>query len=79
MSNTKQQTAVDYFWNQLSEILPYSVDTETGIKLDRLYRECKEREREQIEDAFEESRLTHPWIGFKHDTFIEYYEKSYGK
>lgn len=46
-------TAVDWFWNQLSEILPYTVDTETGIKLHRLYQECKAMEWEQIYEAWE--------------------------
>jgi len=35
-------------------------------------------EKEQIEDAFEESRLTYPMIGFKHQTFQQYYNETYG-
>jgi hypothetical protein len=27
MTNNKQQTAVEWFWNQLPEILPFTVDT----------------------------------------------------
>jgi hypothetical protein len=35
-------------------------------------------EKEQIENAFEESRLTYPMIGFKHQTFEQYYNETYG-
>jgi hypothetical protein len=34
-----------------------------------------EIEKEQMLNAFQESRLTHPMIGFKHETFVEYYKK----
>jgi len=36
-----------------------------------------ETEREQIEESFGESRKTHPMIGFKHETFEEYYKDTY--
>jgi hypothetical protein len=39
--------------------------------------EALKMEKEQIEDAFEESRLTHPMIGFKHETFEDYYKKTF--
>jgi len=35
-------------------------------------------EQEQIEDAFSESRLTHPMIGFKHLSFNDYFNETYG-
>jgi len=35
------------------------------------------KEREVIETAFEESRLTHPMVGFKHDTFEEYFTSTF--
>jgi hypothetical protein len=34
-----------------------------------------EIEKEQMLNAFQESRLTHPMIGFKHETFVEYYKQ----
>jgi hypothetical protein len=34
-----------------------------------------EMEKEQMLNAFQESRLTHPMIGFKHETFVEYYKQ----
>jgi flagellar biosynthesis/type III secretory pathway protein FliH len=44
MTNNKQQTAVEWFWNQLPEILPFTVDTETAVKLDEEYQQAKEME-----------------------------------
>jgi hypothetical protein len=48
-----------------------------GISLytPELIAEAKEMEKEQMLNAFQESRLTHPMIGFKHETFVEYYKK----
>jgi hypothetical protein len=40
---------------------------------------AKEIEREQIEEAFIESRLTHPMIGFKHETFDQYYNETFNQ
>ena len=51
MSNNKQQTAVEWLWEQIDEILPFSVDTETGIKLYNAKEQAKEMEKEQIMDA----------------------------
>jgi RNase adaptor protein for sRNA GlmZ degradation len=39
--------------------------------------ELLETERGQIEEAFNESRKTHPMIGFKHETFDKYYKDTY--
>jgi hypothetical protein len=44
MTNNKQQTAVEIFWNQLPEILPFTVDTATAIKLLEAYRQAQEME-----------------------------------
>jgi 1,2-phenylacetyl-CoA epoxidase catalytic subunit len=48
----RQQTAVEWLWNQLPEILPFTVDTETAVKLLKAYQQAKEMEKEQIEEAF---------------------------
>ena len=45
MTNNKQQTAVEWFWNQLPEILPFTVDTETAVKLQEAYQQAKEMEK----------------------------------
>ena len=44
MTNNKQETAVEIFWNQLPEILPFTVDTATAVKLDEAYQQAKEME-----------------------------------
>ncbi len=44
-------TAVEWLWEQIDEILPFSVDTETGIKLYNAKEQAKEMEKEQIMDA----------------------------
>ena len=49
MTNNKQQTAVDWFWNQLPEILPFTVDTETAVKLEEAYNIAKEVEKTALE------------------------------
>ena len=48
MTNNKQQTAVEIFWNQLPEILPFTVDTATAVKLDEAYQQAKEMEKEKM-------------------------------
>jgi ABC-type transporter MlaC component len=47
MSN-KQKTAVEQFWQDLQDILPSSVDTETGIKLLMARKKAKTIEKGQI-------------------------------
>lgn len=46
-----KMTAVEWLWEQIDEILPFSVDTETGIKLYNAKEQAKEMEKEQIMDA----------------------------
>jgi hypothetical protein len=74
MTNNKQQTAVEIFWNQLPEILPFTVDTETAVKLQEAYQQAKQIEKEQIIQAI----LT----GFSNwDTELgseQYYNETYG-
>jgi len=70
MTNNKQQTAVEWFWNQLPEILPFTVDTATAVKLQEAYQQAKEMEKEQIIIA---------WVGGK--GFLngeQYYNETYG-
>jgi len=70
----KQQTAIEWLWNQLPEILPFTVDTETAVKLQKAYQQAKEMEKEQIIQAI----LT----GFSNwDTELgseQYYNETYG-
>jgi len=52
MINNKQQTALEIFWNQLPEILPFTVDTATAVKLDEAYQQAKEMEEEKLDVAY---------------------------
>ena len=48
MTNNKQQTPVELFWNQLPEILPFTVDTETAMKLLKAFQQSKKFEKERM-------------------------------
>jgi hypothetical protein len=78
MENNKQQTAVEWFWNQLPEILPFTVDTETAVKLQEGYKQAKAMHKKEIEDACKSSITS---CGMGH-IFIElpeqYYQETYG-
>jgi len=50
-NESNKMTAVEWLWEQIDEILPFSVDTETGIKLYNAKEQAKEMEKEQIMDA----------------------------
>jgi hypothetical protein len=71
-----KQTAVDWLIEELDKI--YRIK-EKFLPSDWEFLEemSKKIEKEQIEDAFEESRLTHPMIGFKHKTFKDYYKETF--
>ena len=51
MSNNKQ-SSIDLFWNQLPEILPFTVDTETAVKLWGAFEQAKAMHKEEIEEAY---------------------------
>jgi predicted nucleic acid-binding Zn-ribbon protein len=83
MSN-KKQTAVEWLLTeQISLTVKYlnkQFDSTDFAELrQKMENQAKQIEREQQEHAFKESRLTHPMVGFKHDTFEEYHSKTYGK
>jgi hypothetical protein len=72
-----QQTAVEFFWN----LLPFTVDTETGVKLLRAFEQAKEMEKEQHSDTWIDSRVFDKgddYIG-KTKSFDQYYNETYGK
>ena len=50
------KTAVEQFWQDVQEILPSSVDTETGIKLLRAFEQAKEIEKENIKKGWLQDR-----------------------
>ena len=53
-----QQTALDIFYNHIAEILPFSLDSETAIKLYEKYKELKETEGWQIINAHNSGVMT---------------------
>jgi hypothetical protein len=74
MTNNKQQTAVELFWNQLPEILPFTVDTETAVKLQKAYEQAKEMFQGQIEKAYDDAIMK----GRQEDG-EQYYNETYGQ
>jgi hypothetical protein len=46
-NESNKMTAVEWLWEQIDEILPFSVDTETGIKLYNAKEQAKQMEKEQ--------------------------------
>ena len=64
-----QLTAVEWLVDKL-EI--FATEEEMNI-----IEQAKEMEKEQMINAFQESRLTHPMIGFKHETFVDYYNETF--
>lgn len=81
MSNEKQQTAVEWLVEQIEkgEIEIVYSDKIHSIKcIPEIIQQAKEMEKQQIVDAFSQSRLTHPMIGFKHLSFNDYINETYG-
>jgi hypothetical protein len=82
MSNNKKQTALEIFWNQLPEILPFTVDTATAVKLEEAYQQAKEMEREETinftEDwYFNGFPLEDGGVGVE-ETIEKHYNETYG-
>ena len=74
----EQQTAINWLREKLQE----TYDKEGKLPLAYtlyLVEQAKQMEKEQMLNVFQESRLTHPMIGFKHQTFLEYYNETYNK
>ena len=67
-----KQTAVEWLFVQMGNV---AAGYETKLDQNQMLEKAKEMEQEQMLNAFQESRLTHPMIGFKHETFVEYYKQ----
>jgi hypothetical protein len=70
-----KMTAVEWLWEQIDEILPFSLDTETGIKLYNAKEQAKEMEKEQIKDAYFIGG--HDIKNNRYRGMHEYYEQTY--
>ena len=75
MSINKQSSSIDFFWNQLPEILPFTVDTETAVKLWGAFEQAKAMHKEEIENAYREGWMEN--IRCKH-TPNRYYNETFG-
>jgi hypothetical protein len=75
-NESNKMTAVEWLWEQIDEILPFSVDTETGIKLYNAKEQAKEMEKEQIMDAHIESGARLEDISI--ESAEQYYNETYG-
>ena len=51
-----QQNSIDFFWNQLPEILPFTVGTETAVKLFELFEQAKEMYNKEIEESYQDGK-----------------------
>jgi hypothetical protein len=51
-----QQNSIDFFWNQLPEILPFTVGTETAIKLFQVFEQAKEMYNKEIEESYQDGK-----------------------
>jgi 1,2-phenylacetyl-CoA epoxidase catalytic subunit len=72
----RQQTAIEWLWNQLPEILPFTVDTETAVKLQKAYKQAKEMEKERIINAWKAGDGKYDKVADK--LAKQYYEQKYG-
>jgi hypothetical protein len=78
MTNNKQQTAVEWFWNQLPEILPFTVDTATAVKLEEAYQQAKEMQKAQAIKLYYEYDLYLMMNESSVMTFGQFYKQTYG-
>lgn len=79
MKKEKQLTAVEWLFNQLSlNNLLLNQGTKVHKEIEhKILEQAQLMEKEQMLNAFQESRLTHPMIGFKHETFVDYYKQTF--
>ena len=76
------QTAVEWYGVQIGILISKFFNNEISksevhFKRIEIEEQAKEMDKQQLEKAFNESRLTHPLIGFKHETFHNYYNETY--
>lgn len=80
----KQQTAVEWLWNEISEILPFSVNSEIAIKAFEKMNQAKAMEKEQIvksykigfNDAYDNAKYDYEPL---YNNGEKYYQETYKK
>jgi len=81
INKNKQQTAVEQFLQDLQDILPSSVDTETAIKLLMALKRAKELEKKHHKQTWLDSTAQFDnaaAMTYKKD-FEQYYNETYNK
>ena len=80
--NDKQSSSIDFFWNQLPEILPFTVDTETAVKLLEAFEQAKAMHKEEHgktwDDAMENMKARGGNYMRAWTDFDEYYNETFG-
>jgi hypothetical protein len=76
----QQQTAVKQFWQDLQDILPSSVDTETGMKLLKALKRAKEIDKDKMKNLWD-AAISHGGCKCYDEimTFEEYYKETFNK
>jgi hypothetical protein len=80
MTNNKQ-SSVDFLWNQLPEILKFTVDTETALKLLEAFEQAKEMHNKEVVDFVEDWYCNGPLLGGGVDieeTIHQHYNETFG-
>jgi hypothetical protein len=75
-----QQTALTWFWEQLPELLPFTVDTETAVGLLMAYEQAKAMEKMRMIDfalKMLEVDCSKTGTDILHDEAEEYYNQTY--
>jgi hypothetical protein len=75
MTNNKQQTAIEQFAISLYE---NGFLTGNGDLMQELLEKAKAIDKGQRQHTFEQSRLTNKFVGFKYESFEQYYNETYG-
>ena len=73
----KEQRSIEWLISQIKE--DQLTKAKTPIEWSEIYEQAKELHKKEIMEAFNESRLTHPIIRFKHLKFEDYYTEKYGQ
>ena len=75
MSNNKS-SSIDFFWNQIPEILPFTVDTETAVKLWGAFEQAKAMHKEEIREALIDGSMNSTLIEYR---IPQYYNETFGE
>ncbi|NDB86262.1 MAG: hypothetical protein EB127_26730 [Alphaproteobacteria bacterium] len=74
--------AIEWFWKQLPDILPYTVDTETAIDLLDAYERAKQTQKHMVMHAYNygfDDGVHMPPSSMSDDADEKFYNEFYGK